>query len=216
MKTAKEWWDRILGCVVGLLVVSERTEIRKYIGSCQKATRDLLLHELGWFQTARPGGVKLHEILCSFLSTAGTMYTLGFSKVYEILESMSALDGCLLLLGAIFIVFGLKQGLRAFFCSAKAFVLPITAPAAFADVLITSHLKLVAFLWNAMRGNMQSEVTYSWGRRQLAVTQYHMATLLFMPTVLTLPTILWYGLFFSFLGKMTNNLISLLPGVLLE
>lgn len=214
MKTAKERCDRILGCVVGLLIVLERFKIVKCIGSCQKVIRDLLLHELRWFQTAKPGGVTLHEILCTFLSTLGTMYTLEFSKVYETLESMSVLDGMLLVLGAIMIVFGLMQGLRALLFSIETLVFPISVPAAFADVMMSSHLKIVAFLWNAMRGNMQSGLSYTWGRRELAVGSYHIATLLFMPTVLTLPTILWYGLFFSFLGKFTNRVMAFFSGVL--
>ena len=217
MNTRKQC-DRILGCVVGLIVVFERIWIKKSIAACLEGIRDLFLDELGWFQTARPSGVKLHEFLCTFLSTIGTVYILGISKLIECLESMKAPDVSILLLGAILMVFGLNQGMRAVVCFVKAVAFPISAPAAFADVAITWHFRLLVFLWNAMRGSIHSEISLPVVGNMLktCTSTYHIAILLFMPVVLTLPTVLWYGIFFSFWGRIARHSVSLLSIIFFE
>lgn len=201
------WCDRILGYVMGLAILSGRTSIKIQIATCLASIRDLLLYEIDWFKTARPGGIKLHEYLCIFFSTAGTVYTLVISSMYGVLESMGLFDACLLLVSAISICFGLRKGLRTACSLLKALISPISFPGMFADVVMNLHLTLVQILWCTMRGSACPEVWWTFGAQQVNIdtSQYHLATLLFMPVLLTVPTTLWYGYFVSILGRIVNH-----------
>lgn len=204
------WCNRILGCVLGLAILSGRTSIKIHIATCLTSIRDLLLYELGWFKTARPGGVKLHENLCIFFSTAGAVYTLGISKMYGVIESVGLFDACLLLVSAISICFGLRNGLRTACSLLKALISPISFPGMFADIVMNLHLTLVQILWCTMRGSACPEIRWTFGAQQVNIgsSQYHLAILLFMPVLLTIPTTLWYGYFFSSLGRIVNHSTS--------
>lgn len=204
------WCDRILGYVMGLAILSGRTRIKNHIATCLASIRDLLLYELDWFKTARPGGFKLHEYLCIFFSTAGTVYTLGISKMYGVLDSVGLFDACLLLVTAISICFGLRKGLRTVSSLLKALISPISFPGMFADIVMNLHLTLVQILWYTMRGSSYPEIWWTFGDQQVNVvtSQYHLATLLFMPVLLTLPTTLWYGYFVSIFGRIMNHSTS--------
>lgn len=207
--------DRILGFALGLLIVFGRIPIKTHAQSCLEAIQNLSIDSFEWFQTARPAGVKLHVWTCSFLSTTGIAYTRGFAKVYWLLESLNIFDGFLWLLSAVLVLFGLEHGLRLAHFLVAALVFPVTVLVAVAKTVIHSHLMLVRILWGSMRGDRSSGISSSYGQLTLDVDPsaragYHLAIscLLFMPVVLTLPTVLWYGYFVSLGGNMTRYIIS--------
>lgn len=205
--------DRVLGCGLGIALISGRVSVKDYIGDCLQSIQMFLLHQMDWFETARPSGVKLHKLSCLVLSSAGTIYTLAISKLYVFLESLKIFDLALLLLGAVLIVFGLRHGLRVAYSFAIVVTSPISFMAMIAESAAKLHLTLVRNLWQSMRGNICSSFLQSSYCHDcdMDASPYELAIscLLFMPVILTLPTMLWYCYFTYILWKFVYFSLSL-------
>jgi hypothetical protein len=192
-----------------------------------------VLGQLEWYMTARPGGVKLHIQLCQLLGKAGQLYTMLWVRLIVVTITMDKLKTCIGIIALIIPLLGVGTNLCCAASRVVTIIsLPAGVAYLFMTLIYKSQLYMVQFLWQALRGTKRLPGWYwikimtgelcstehleflATDHQQGAVSREHaydygsihlvIASLLFVPCLLTFPTIAWfYGgasiLHFSFL-----------------
>lgn len=197
-------WTHRLATARALLIVVDR-----FAG--------FLLDQLEWYMTARPGGVKLHIQLCQVLGKAGQLYVMLWAQLMAFIFTVDSLTMYIGILALLIPMLGV--GAR-FFLAASFAVNILCVPAGIPYLIMASiyrsHLCTVHFLWQALRGkrrlpgwyfvwtvlagdegqlsndqspNQQGVMTDSFNHGSIHLG---IASLLFVPCLLTLPTIAWF------------------------
>lgn len=208
--------DTLLGFTKGALVVVYRREVLFYAYILGIKFYAFIVNQLIWFGTAKPAGVKLHIGLSQALSQVGLGYADAISRLVFYLGERGFFDVFLLSLGVIFFATGSRRGHACLHAMLWVLLAPMSIPAMFARWLVRTHVVLSGVLWRAMRGisypTILERFDISLGKGQQGVIEssgYHLtlACLLFVPLILTLPTVAWYSVFVYILNQAIQKAI---------
>jgi hypothetical protein len=184
--------------VLGLALIALSDPLVTHAGLTWARLASLVEENLAWFATHTPAGVKLHPQLSSFLSDVGLRYiaTVRMACVVVTEKYFSLL---VVTVGALTMVRGPEVLGRA----AGLMLLPLSLAAAVMWYAGRAHFRLMKRLWRWMRDEAGSAY-------QLALS-----CLLFMPVLLTLPTMIWYSAFVCGLGAAAEVCLRLIITLIL-
>lgn len=208
--------DTLLGLAKGTLVVVYRKRVLFYSHILGINLYDFIVDQLIWFESAKPAGIKLHIGLSQALSQVGLGYTEAVRKIVIYLGERGIFDVYLLCLGVIFFAAGSRRGHACLRETLNVVLAPVSVPAMFAQWLVRTHVLLSRILWRAMRGTSYPsilehlDIGLGKDREDVIVSSlYHitLACLLFVPLILTLPTVAWYSIFVCILNGLIQRSI---------
>lgn len=208
--------DTLLGLAKGTLIVVYRKKVLFYSHILGIKLYDFIVNQLIWFATAKPAGIKLHVGLSQALSQVGLGYTQAVRKIVIYFGERGLFDAYLLSLGALFFAVGSRRGHACLLETLQVVLAPVSVSAMFAQWLVRTHVVLSGILWRAMRGISYPCILEYFdiglGKEREDVRESSgfsltLACLLFVPLILTLPTIGWYSIFVCILNGVIQKSI---------
>jgi hypothetical protein len=204
--------SRLLALPLSYLLWTHRTRVILATATVTQASFAFIANHLRWYMTAKPAGVKLHVQLCRFYSTSGLAYAELWQSVLD-RSPLSVLHAGVALAALLLALVGLHNAPYMMAWGLRFATLPTTL--AYVVMVSTYHLHVssTSYLWSVVRGRaglplLNAEppamlVSPRSGRRRPVGPENPLdlaiATMFWMPLLLTLPTTFWYACFATLL-----------------
>ncbi|KAL4542121.1 hypothetical protein Ndes2526B_g06604 [Nannochloris sp. 'desiccata'] len=207
--------SHLLAAALGHWLWSHKTEIAATTASVADFIADFILDQLEWFMTAKPAGIKLHLQLAHALGLGGMKYINILQSISSALPTVELIELAVMAAAVALPLVGLGTSKCTGIATQCCYLLiaPITVAYTTMTLIYRLHLNATMHTWLAMRGKTplvpsssfrkgkagteSSEKKRPSAPQPLYPTQLAVASLLFMPCILTLPTTAWFYAFWS-------------------